>query len=136
VDIAPEEDFYIPSVGASWSINDHWTLSAVMPWPALLYAPDHDWLFSLGASPSGASWNVSSGRDDVAVNYDAWDFDIRGERRIAGNLWLGARAGVGGLRGVRFSGGDFDWPDVNVGSSGFFAIDLNFRPAGGDPVSR
>ena len=136
VDLAPEENSYIPYVGASWSINDHWTLSAVMPWPSLLYAPNRDWLVSLGASPSGASWNVSSGRDDVAVNYDAWDLDLRVERRVSGNLWLGARAGIGGLRGVRLTGGDFEWPDVDVGSSGFFAINLNFRPSAGDPVQR
>jgi hypothetical protein len=129
VNIAPEEDYYIPYVGASWAIDEHWTLSAIMPWPAILYAPNRDWLFSLGASPSGASWNISSGRDDVAVNYDAWDIDLRAERRIHGNLWLGARAGVGGLRGVRLSGSDFDWPDFDVGSSGFFAVDLNFRPS-------
>jgi hypothetical protein len=128
VDIAPEEDYYIPYVGASWSINQHWTLSAVMPWPALLYAPNGDWLFSLGASPSGASWNIASGRDDVAVNYDAWDLDLRAERRLAGGVWIGARAGIGGLRGVRLSDGDFAWPDVDVGSSGFVAVDLNFRP--------
>jgi hypothetical protein len=136
VDISAEDDFYIPYVGASWSINPHWTLSAVMPWPALLYAPNDRWLFSLGVSPSGASWNISSGRDDVAVNYDAWDFDLRIERHIHGSLWLGARAGVGGLRGARISGSDFEWPDIDVGSSGFFAIDLNFRPSVGNPVGR
>lgn len=135
-DIAPEDNYLIPYIGASWSINDHWTLSVVLPWPALLYAPNRDWLLSLGASPSGASWNVSSGQDDVSINYDAWDLDLRVERRIHGNFWLGARVGAGAMRGVRLSSGDFDWPDVDVGSSGYFSITLNFRPGNGTPSRR
>jgi hypothetical protein len=79
---------------------------------------------------------VSSGRDDVSVNYDAWNFDLRVERRIHGNFWLGGRVGVGAMRGVRFSGSDFDWPELDVGSSGFFSIDLNFRPGTGTAARR
>ena len=90
----------------------------------------------MGASPSGASWNVSSGQDDVSINYDAWDLDLRIERRIHGNFWLGARVGAGAMRGVRLSSGDFDWPDVDVGSSGYFSINLNFRPGTADSPRR
>lgn len=129
LDISPEEDSLIPYVGASWTVNQHWTLNAIMPWPAVLYAPDHNWLFRLGASPSGASWAIATGNGDVGINYDAWDFDLGIERRIRGNLWLAFRAGVGGLRGVRFSGGSFDAPELDVGASGFFALELNFRPS-------
>ena len=69
----------------------------------------------------------------MGINYDAWDFDLGVERRLHGNLWLGFRAGVGGLRGVRFSGRSFDAPEVDVGASGFFALELNFRPAVNNP---
>lgn len=129
VDVSPEEDSLIPYVGASWNINPHWTLSAIMPWPSVLYSPDGDWLFRLGASPSGASWVIATGDGDVGINYDAWDFDLGVERRLHGNLWLAFRAGVGGLRGLRFASGSFDAPDIDVGASGFFALELNFRPS-------
>lgn len=128
-DVAPEEDSLIPYVGASWNINEHWTLSAIMPWPAVTYSPDGNWLFRLGASPSGASWVVATGDGDVGINYDAWDLDFGVERRVRGNFWLRLRAGVGGLRGLRFSDGSYDAPDIDVGASGFFALELNFRPS-------
>ncbi|MEM0954043.1 MAG: hypothetical protein AAGI24_07870 [Pseudomonadota bacterium] len=130
-DYSPDDDFVIPYVGASWSINERWTLSAVLPWPAILYSPDGNWVYRFGLSPSGASWNISTSDGDVGVNYDAWDLGFTVERRIAGNIFLGARAGTGGLRGVRFDGSGFDAPDFDVGSSAFFGIDLSFRPGFG-----
>ena len=121
-DISPQDDFVVPYVGASWSINNHWTLSAVLPWPSILYSPDGDWLFRAGVAPSGASWSIATDDGDVGVNYDAWDVGIAVERRVLGNFWVAARTGIGGLRGFRFQGGGFEAPDIDVGSSAFFAI--------------
>jgi len=131
-DVSPEDDFVIPYVGASWSINENWTLSAVLPWPSLLYSPDGNWLFRAGISPSGASWGISTDSGDVGVNYDAWDIDVGIERRIAGNIWLGFSTGIGGLRGLRFDGSGFEAPDIDIGSSGFISLSLGFRPGLGD----
>lgn len=129
-DHSPGNGYLLPYVGASWSINERWTLSAIMPWPAVHYAPTRDWLFSLGTSPSGASWNLAAGQRDVSVNLDAWDFGLNVERRLGGNFWLAARAGVSGLRGLRFNTGDgnLEDPDFDVGSSGFVSLSLKFRP--------
>ena len=128
-DVAPGDNFYIPYVGASWVINERWTVSAVMPWPALLYAPDKDWLFRLGASPSGSSWSFNPEGGDAAVNLDAWDFGLSAERRLSGGIWLSMEVGVGGFRGLRLSGTDVDAPDLDVSTSPYFGIDLKFRPS-------
>ena len=128
-DIAPGDNFYIPYLGASWVINEYWTLTAVMPWPALLYAPTRDWLVRLGASPSGSSWSFQPGSGEAAINLDAWDFGLGVERRLAGNIWLSAEAGVGGFRGLSLSGSDVNAPEVNVGSSPYVGININFRPS-------
>ena len=128
-DIAPGDNFYIPYVGASWVINERWTLSAVMPWPALLYAPNRDWLFRLGASPSGSSWSFNPDGSDASLNLDAWDFGLSAERRLSGGLWLSLEAGVGGFRGLRLSGSDVESPDLDVSTSPYLGINLNFRPA-------
>lgn len=130
-DAGPDEDLYVPYVGASWRIDERWTLSALMPWPALLYAPTTDWLFRLGASPSGASWSVAPAAGDVTLNIDAWDFGIGAERRLARHLWAALEVGVGGLRGVRYSGSDLEAPDVDVGSSWFAKLNLRLRPSRG-----
>ena len=126
-DIAPDENFYIPYVGASWQINHQWTLSAVMPWPALLYAPTQDWLLRFGASPSSASWSVAPDKGDVTLNMDAWDFGLGVERRLTGNFWASVEAGIGGLRGLRITGNDVKSPDTDVGSSWYVALDFKIR---------
>jgi hypothetical protein len=128
-DIAPGDNFYIPYVGASWSINDHWTLSAIMPWPGISYAPNQNWLFRLGASPSGASWAIDEEQGETVTNFDAWDFGLSAEKRLDGNFWGSVEAGVGGLRGLRFSGSSVDTPDLDVSSSWYLSIDLKYRPA-------
>ncbi|MFT6051872.1 MAG: hypothetical protein ACJAZ0_003048 [Halioglobus sp.] len=129
MDIAPGEDFFIPYVGASWDINNHWTLSAMMPWPAILYAPTPNWLVRLGASPSGASWSVSTDQREVAINVDAWDFGLTVERRFAGNLWASLEAGWGGFRGLRVNDSKLEEAEFDIGSSAYISIDFTFRPS-------
>ena len=128
-DIAPDDNFYIPYVGASWNINERWTLSAVMPWPAVLYAPTPDWLFRFGMSPSGASWAINPEGGDVAVNIDAWDFGLTTSRRVRGNFWVDVEVGVGAFRGLRISGSDVKDPEIDSGASWFAGMEFNYRPA-------
>ncbi|TDG12995.1 hypothetical protein E2F43_12845 [Seongchinamella unica] len=128
-DIQSNDEFYIPYLGASWSINERWTLSAVMPWPAIVYAPSRDLVFRLGAAPSGASWSLESGGSgDTYVNLDSWDFGIAAQYRIYSNIWIGARAGIGGLRGLRLADDSVEEPDLDLDSNAFFGVELNFRP--------
>ncbi len=129
-DVAPGDNFYIPYLGASWQLNPRWTISAIMPWPAILYAPNTDWMFRAGVSPSGASWSfVPQGSDNVALNFDAWDLGASVERRLTGMWHLGLEAGVGGFRGLRLQGSDFEDAEFSVHSSAFVKMSLNFRPA-------
>jgi hypothetical protein len=129
-DHSPNDSYVLPYLGASWVINPRWTVSAIMPWPAIVYAPTPDWMFSLGASPSGASWSLQPAANEVAVSLDAWDFGINAERRLYRNLWVSARVGVGGLRGLRLNSdsGSVEDPEINVSGSGFFALSLKIRP--------
>jgi hypothetical protein len=129
VDSGPDERYALPYAGASWIINPRWTLSAIMPWPAVLYAPTQDWLFCLGAAPAGATWTVQPGDDDIAVNLDTWNFGLSAERHVTGAAWLALEAGVGGLRGLRLDmdRASFEGGDISVGSSGYLALSLRLR---------
>jgi hypothetical protein len=128
-DIQPDDEFYIPYLGASWSINERWTLSAVMPWPAVIYAPGPGLMFRLGASPSGASWSFDPGEGgETAVNLDSWDFGISMQIRVYANIWLGAKAGVGGLRGLRLDEDGVEEPDWDLDANGFVGLEVNYRP--------
>ena len=127
-DVTPNNDVVLPYIGAAWSINDHWTLNMLMPWPALLYAPNRDVFFRLGASPSGASWSARPGDKRVEFNLDSWDFGLRVEKRVFANVWLGIEGGIGGLRGLRLTGGEVVEPEFESESAGFLALVFNVRP--------
>mgnify|MGYP000034161134 CR=1 FL=1 len=82
-----------------------------------------------GAAPSGAAWSLDLDNSEVAVDLDAWDFGLGLEHRFAGNLWLGARAGVGGLRGLRLQDSKVEEPELDFSSNYFLGLTLNYRPA-------
>ncbi len=127
-DIGAGDDFYIPYLGASWSINERWTISAVMPWPSVIYAPSPNWLLRFGMTPSGASWRVDDGSGDVGVDFNAWDFGLSGEVRLAGNLWLSGRVGFSGLQGIVIEGSSLDEPETDLDNAGYVGVSLNVRP--------
>jgi hypothetical protein len=123
------EDTYLPYVGAFWQIDDRWSLSAIMPWPAMLYAPNQKTLFRLGASPTSSAWRLSQDNAEVSQEISGWDFGLSGERRIYGNLWLKLEGGVGGLRALRLEDGDLRAPDLTVNASSYIKLGVNFRPS-------
>ncbi|MEH6565262.1 MAG: hypothetical protein V7756_08075 [Halopseudomonas sp.] len=128
-DFSPGDDLYLPYLGASYAMTKHWTLSAVMPWPAVLYVPDDHSLYRLGVSPSGASWSVDNERENIQYELDTWDFGFSAERRVHANLWLKGELGVTGLTGMSIHGDDWEEPDFSVSSSPYISIGINFRPA-------
>ncbi len=128
-DFSPGDNLYLPYVGASYALNERWTLSAVMPWPAVLYAPDSHTLYRLGVSPSGASWSTETGTSDIQYELDTWDFGFSAARRLQGNLWLEGEVGVTGLSGMSLRGSDWEEPDFDVSNSPYISIGINFRPS-------
>jgi hypothetical protein len=128
-DVGIGDDLYLPYAGVSWELSDELTISAVMPWPSILYAPDRDRLYRLGASPSGASWGLFPGQGEITFELGSWDFGIAAEQRLQGNLWGSIEAGIGGLRSLRVSGGSWQRPEFDIGASPYISIGINFRPS-------
>ena len=128
-DVSPGKHLYLPYLGASWAVNEAWTLSAVMPWPAVLYAPNADTLIRLGVSPSGASWSLNPALGEASFDLGGWDFGLGVERRVAGNAWLKLEGGVGGMRGPGLDRSGIESPDFDYGSTWYLALGLNIRPS-------
>ena len=124
----PGDDTYLPYLGASWELDEQWTVSAAMPWPAVMYAPSRDTVFRFGAAPSGASWTLASNQADVDFQLGSWDFGVSAQKRLTGNVWGKIEAGVGGLRSLRVSGGDWQGPEFDLDASPYFSVGINFRP--------
>jgi hypothetical protein len=128
-DISPVEDFYIPYVGATWVLNERWTISAVMPWPGVSYAPNVDTFFRVGISPSGTSWSVELDNEQPRVSLSAWNLGISAQRRVAGKLWLGAEAGFSGFSGLSIAGGHWHGLETSLSGTGYLLLTLSFRPS-------
>jgi len=129
-DVGAIDNYVLPYVGASWNVNDNWTVSAILPWPAVYYAPRRDVVFRLGASPSGTSWTLNPSNSDVAMNLSAWDFGLSAGYRIHGNFWISIEAGVGGLRGLSITESGVDGPELDARSNGYVTLGIGYRPSG------
>lgn len=127
-DVGSGDDVYLPYFGASWEVDDRLTFSAILPWPAVLYAPDRDTLWRFGASPSEVSWSLNSEQDEILYSLDNWKLGLSAEHRMSGNFWFSLRAGVAGLRSLRLEGGEWRKAEFDVEESAFLSIGVNFRP--------
>ena len=123
---------WVPYVGASLILNERWSVSALLPWPQVIYAPSKDWFVSLGAAYSGNSWAVNSSTGAVGLNLSGFDFGFGGAMRLKGPLWLEGTVGVGGLRSLTINDGNVSGPSIDVSSSPFINISLTFRPSFAD----
>ena len=123
---------WVPYVGASLILNERWSVSALLPWPQVIYAPSKDWFVSLGAAYSGNSWAVNSTTGAVGLNLSGFDFGFGGAMRLKGPLWVEGTVGVGGLRALTINDGEVSGPSIDVSSSPFINISLTFRPSFAD----
>ena len=122
----------LPYVGASLTLNERWSVSAILPWPQVMYAPSKDWFVSLGASYSGNSWAIDSGTGKVGLNLSGFDFGFGAAMRLKGPLWLEGAVGVGGLRALTINDGEVSGPSIEVSGSPFINVSLTFRPSFAD----
>jgi hypothetical protein len=129
-DVAPLEDLYLPYLGATFLLDERWTINAILPWPSITYAPSTKTLFRLGVSPSGTSWSVQPGALEPRVNFSAWNFGAAFEKRLWKNVWFGVEAGVSGLRGLSFAGDAWQDLETDLGHTGYAMISVNLRPGG------
>lgn len=128
-DVGGIDDTYLPYLGAFWQVDKRWSISAIMPWPSVLFAPTKDTFFRFGASPTGSSWQIDSGSSQINQEISGWDFGISGEQRIFKSLWLSLETGLGGLRALRINNGSVIMPDLKVDASSYVKIGINFRPS-------
>lgn len=128
IDINPGTNLYLPYLGFSWTYTEEWTISAVMPWPAILYSPSKNTSFRLGMSPSGTSWFIDQKESEIYYEWDGWNFGLTMMQRLQGNFWLEVEAGVSGLRSLSFTGGEWQGTDIKGNDTPYIGLQLSWRP--------
>ena len=127
-DVSSAEHFYTPYVGATYIVNPQWTLSAVLPWPAVLYAPTGRLLFRLGVTPSGTAWSVDQGGHHPRIDFSSWNLGASAEYDLWRNLWVRLEAGWSGFRGFSFVGSEWTGPNSSLGATPFVSLGFAYRP--------
>lgn len=128
-DVGGIDDTYLPYLGVFWQVNEKLSVSAIMPWPAILYAPTKNTLFRFGAAPTGSSWKVNRDTTEINQELSGWDFGISAEHRAFKSLWFKVETGFGGLRALRVETNKVKAPDFKVDASSYIKIGINLRPS-------
>jgi len=134
VDVNPGDNLYLPYLGFSWSVNPRWTISALMPWPGVMYSPTTDTTFRLGASPSSTAWKMDAGEGEAYYEWAQWNLGLSVQQRMFKNFWLQAEAGVSGLRTLSVERDRWQQPEIDSHQGSFISASFNWRPGapGGD----
>ncbi|MCX6876621.1 MAG: DUF6268 family outer membrane beta-barrel protein [Verrucomicrobia bacterium] len=113
-------DFWIcPGINFDWEVNDQLRIGLYGPMPVILYTPNPDWNITLRGFPGGGIWNVEDNQGaSKAIDLTSYQVGATVGRRLIGNLWLNAGAGITTFNNIELSdpdGGhsrldeDMDW---------------------------
>lgn len=127
---------WLPYIGVDWTINAHWQLFAVAPWPSINYAPDPTTVFVLGISPNGSYLPLTRANEKPVFTdtyrkfgeFVRWDISLRAEKQLTDFIWVGASVGMGLLGEMNIQQIDGEKQTLDLKDSGFFMLSLSFRP--------
>ncbi|WP_185236519.1 hypothetical protein [Teredinibacter franksiae] len=119
---------YIPYIGFDLYLGKKWSVSALLPWPAISYAPNKHSIYRLGAIYSTSQW-VADGETELDVkSISQVNVGLSYERQLFSMLWGEVGAGYSGFG--RYSieeQGNVEF-EQNIASTPFIKMSLNIRP--------
>ena len=120
-------DRFYPYLGLQWNPHPRLSVSLVIPWPTITYAPGEDWILQMGISPGGSSWVSRQDRYEVTESFGSWNLAAGLGRRLYGHFWLVGSAGLAGLRAWQL-GEDDSALRYEAKPGAVFTLALQFRP--------
>ncbi len=121
----------MPYIGFDWLIDKEWSISGILPWPVVSYAPNKNNLFKLGGFVNGAQWqipnenNISSNALDV--DFGQVNLGAAYERRLHNNFWGEFMIGHSGFGAAKFSDNSLSI-DAEVDGAPFVRFSIFYRP--------
>jgi len=128
-----DTNMLFPYVGCLWQPTPHWSVSAILPWPSVSYALDHDTMFQVGISP--ADGTLAAAGDDLRMSYTSWSLLFSGHRRVHKNFWLSAYVGWAGAGNFAISTHAQPETDYKFQRDMVFSLQFSFRPPTSGPTS-
>ncbi len=94
INLNNDEDYLIGPV-LDWKISDTFRIGVLGPDVTASYTPDENWEFSLRGYTAGDEWNIrDAAGDSTTLDLDSYRVGLFADRRLSGDLWLRAGAGV------------------------------------------
>lgn len=117
-----------PYIGFDWYIGEKWSVSAVLPWPTVSYAPNDDQLFKLGALFSGSEWVVDRDGEIITNDFEKWDIGFAYEHRLFSMFWAEIGIGYSGFGKLAIRSDSDIELDINTSDAPFIRLTFNIRP--------
>jgi len=124
------DPWFVPGINFDWKINDTLRAGLYGPIAVFSYTPSEDWSVMLRGRPGGGVWNITDDNgDSKSIDLSSYQVGLFGYRRLTGNVWLSAGAGVTLMNNLTYSDPDGDNKVLNEDmDAGWFAqIGISLR---------
>jgi hypothetical protein len=122
------ESLLYPYAGFDWYIDNHWAVTAVIPWPSISYAPNESQLVRLGALVSETTWTVKQGDRFSTQDFSQVSMGISFEQKFSRLVWGELSVGYTGLGKLQIESDADSKLMTDISNQPYFKLALNLRP--------
>jgi len=122
------ESMLYPYAGFDWYIDNHWAVTAVIPWPSVSYAPNETQLVRLGALVSETTWTVQQDDRFATQDFSQVTVGFAFEQKFSRLVWGEFSVGYTGLGKLQIEADADSKLATDISNQPFFKLALNVRP--------
>ncbi len=123
-----DESLLYPYAGFDWYINNHWGVTAVLPWPSINYAPNETQLFRIGALVSETTWTIKQDNNFYTQDFSQVSAGVSFEQKISRLMWGELSVGYTGLGKFQVETDADSKLNTNISNQPYIKLALNVRP--------
>ncbi|HET7536109.1 MAG TPA: hypothetical protein VFJ90_06630 [Candidatus Didemnitutus sp.] len=132
----PGNDTYLPYLGILWQPTREWSVSLIMPWPSISYAPTPDFMFQLGLLPAEATLTTGQEGRNLRVSYDSWNLMFSANRRLSNVCWVTAAVGWASLASFSIDSSGNSGINNDLKRGVLWTLQVSLRPPTNAPGPR
>jgi hypothetical protein len=133
---ASGDDVFLPYFGFLWQPTREWSVSMILPWPTVSYAPTPDYMFQVGLMPAEAALANGQNASDLRISYDSWNLQFSAHRRLTSAFWISVAAGWSGFGSFSVNSNGNSQVNNDLKRSLVWTVQVSFRPSTNPRVPR